>query len=178
MRKISFFLLFLSTSTFGQTAQTIDFNHFKSDLLGRLIFEKINKIRRKKKLPVLSIDEKLVQAAENQSEFLKKKGKLSHEQPKKKWKNPFVRARYYGSTSDLIEENVAFVTGGEFLNEDGKESFLPGTYEQAADELVESWIKSPGHYRNLTNLSVSKTGIAVSADSDKKTIYAVQVFGN
>jgi hypothetical protein len=49
--------------------------------------------------------------------------------------------------------------------------------QSGADEVVDTWLASPGHCRNLMNGRYTETGIAVALnDRDNRVIYWVQVY--
>ena len=51
------------------------------------------------------------------------------------------------------------------------------TYEEAAAEMVEGWVHSPPHYKNILTPSFDLTGVAISVNPKDKSITGVQVFG-
>ncbi|HNP34287.1 MAG TPA: CAP domain-containing protein [Woeseiaceae bacterium] len=50
--------------------------------------------------------------------------------------------------------------------------------QSGADEVVDTWLASPGHCRNLMDARFTETGIAVALnEGDDRVIYWVQVYG-
>lgn len=159
------FLLFLSVFIFGQ--QAVDFKKLDEKRLADLIFEGINEVRKEQKLPALTQDAILFDAAQFHAEYLVKAGKLTHYQTKDKYKKPVNRVRAFGGKHSVVAENVAY------------QQFESGTrtYEELAKKFVRQWVKSSGHYRNIINPKVNESGVAVGVDTKTGKVYAVQVFG-
>lgn len=47
-----------------------------------------------------------------------------------------------------------------------------------AQKMVQGWIDSPGHFRNLSNRTFSLTGIGIAISADGSTVYATQNFAS
>jgi len=73
---------------------------------------------------------------------------------------PGERLRAVGYPFSTYAENVAYNLG----------------YENPARAAMESWIKSPGHFRNILNPEVTEIGVAF-AQGANGAIYYCQVFG-
>ena len=159
------FLLFISFCVVGQA--TVDFKKFDEAQLADLIFEQINEVRVKQKIPVLTKDAILYEAAEFHGEYLVNNGKLTHYQTKDKYKKPVNRVRAFGGKHNVVAENVAYQ---QLQN-------ASITYQELAEEFVSQWVKSSGHYKNIINPRVNQSAVAVTVDVKAGKVYAVQVFG-
>ena len=150
-------------------AQTIDYSQVDQAKLSSLIVVRINQARDSLKLkPVTPSPKALFKAADNHAAYLLKTGKLSHTQTDSKYKDPAVRIAAFGGNYPICSENVAYIVP------DPNQTI---TYQELANQFVAGWIKSPGHFKNLSNPNVTETAVAVSFDKTKKLFYAVQVFG-
>lgn len=104
--------------------------------------------------PVVEND-RLVLIAQEMAEDLAKRGKLSHVDSKgRQLDKRFDDGGYKWST---IGENVAYGYS-------------------TPDAVVNGWIKSPGHYQNLSNKDFTEIGVGVTQDA-KGRVFWVQVFG-
>lgn len=156
-----------------------EFNPQENQLgsLSQMIGDKINKVRDSIGLmPLRSVGE-LHKAALVQAEFLSKKGKLDHMQGKKKFRTPMDRVRYFNSGYRLAGENIAYVSAAvvTIVGKDRETEFK--TYEEIAIEFVRNWVKSPSHWKNISDARYKGTGIALVYNEKENRIYAVQVFG-
>lgn len=154
-------------SAFSQKAnQPIDLNAFDKQLFTSLIHEGINSVRDSLGADALAIDPILVKAAGLQAIYCQKQGRLTHYQKKNKLYAPADRVRYFEGIHGGVGENLI------------RSGISPSTtYQQLADQFVDSWVKSAGHFRNLKNPEFGLTGVAVQIDLKRKRVYVAQVFG-
>jgi uncharacterized protein YkwD len=119
------------------------------------VIDHTNKERSRVGVPRLVENDRLVMIAQEMAQDLAKTGRLSHTDSKGRGLSVRVDAGgYHWST---IGENVAY----------GYPS---------PQEVVQGWIKSPGHYQNLVSNQFTEIGIGVAADA-KGRIFWAQVFG-
>ncbi|HEX8545370.1 MAG TPA: CAP domain-containing protein [Cytophagaceae bacterium] len=166
--KPTYFLFFLFAicswqNSFGQEI-AID-----KEILKTLILQRVNKVRYDLKLSELQQDSTLHLAAQCQADYQRKKGELSHTQNKNKFATPPRRVKYFRGEFRAVAENCAFVPL--------KIDTASLTVEQLAGELVDGWINSPGHYKNIIADDMRSSGIGISYDKKANRVYAVQVFG-
>ena len=121
------------------------------------IFDLINAERRHSGLPALVYNEQLNRMAKIQAENMARFQKMAHTIPGAQLPTLGDRARYVGYTYGRIAENVAL----GYPN---------------AETVVEGWMNSTGHRRNILDGSVVETGIAISRSS-AGGLYYCQVFG-
>jgi uncharacterized protein YkwD len=150
---------------------------FKADKLESLIFEKINETRKQKNLNPLKPDAVLRKAALEHAQYQAKTDKLTHFESKKRLKTPADRIEQLDKGFLEVGENVAFISSG-IEEREGKKVIRIDyyTYGEAAEKLVNDWVKSPGHYKNII-ANYTLTGVAVSLNKEFNRIYAVQEFG-
>jgi len=180
-KHLAFLLVLLvafSSKAFCQEdIKKLDPANFKEETLSALIVEKINAVRTAKGLPALTTSPALKKAAQIQATYLKRKNKLTHFENTKKLKTPFDRVNQLDKSFTQVAENVAYVSPGLIILRGKRvEEIRYFTYDTIASQLVNDWIKSPGHYKNIIS-NFSQTGVAVSLNLKAQRLFAVQVFG-
>jgi uncharacterized protein YkwD len=150
-------ILVIGFSFFNRNSWNQDvygYNYFYS----QIILE-INKVRKQKNLPGLSLNHNLKQAAQEKAVDMAKERYFSHISPinGKKW-------------SDFIKES-----GYQYL--EAGENLANGY--STTDEMVNAWMNSPSHKKNILSKTVDETGIGVYQGylGGHKTTFVVQVFG-
>jgi uncharacterized protein YkwD len=123
-----------------------------------------NKYREKAILQPLKISPALTFLARKQNEHMCANGTLSHESKlfPEGWRKFSDRMRAVGVRT--AGENVAYSTSGK-------------DPEQLADFIVNGWMKSPGHRKNILNPKFNYLGVAVW-ECGGKIAYATQVFSS
>ncbi|HEX9310681.1 MAG TPA: CAP domain-containing protein [Gemmatimonadaceae bacterium] len=121
------------------------------------IFDLINAERRRQGLRPLVFNERLDRMAKIQADNMARFQKMAHTLPDASLPTLGDRARYVGYPYGRIAENVAL----------GYPS---------AETVVEGWMNSSGHRRNILDHEVAETGIAI-ARSSAGGLYYCQVFG-
>jgi hypothetical protein len=124
--------------------------------------EQINKVRGDAKARELTESEPLAKSAKAYAEYLAKTGKFAHDAD---GKQPDDRAAAAGYDTHFVAENLFKISGAEGLKTD-----------EIARKMVEGWLKSEGHRKNLMNPGYYETGVGV-ARADDGSYYASQVFG-
>lgn len=129
-------------------------DEFKLTDVERDILDRTNAERKKKDLPELKPNPKLIAAARKHSENMARQDKLAHELDGKR---PIDRARDAGYRGTFVGENVA--------------CGLP-----SAEEIVKGWMNSEGHRKNILEPSYAEIGIGV-VKAANGTVYYTQLFG-
>ena len=144
--------------------QTITPSTFKPELLNAAIFFATNEIRAKKGLSVLSHNPKLELSATIHSKDMADLDFFNHTNNKNKaHRTPDDRAKEAGITNPKLAENIiegfiiVYKSGdgvipqgpGKFLNPKTKEPLPYHTYLSLADVLLDNWMHSPGHRKNI-----------------------------
>ena len=57
-----------------------------------------------------------------------------------------------------------------------KKPMVLNTYGTLAKSMVEGWVNSPGHFKNIINCTYDLTGVSVAIDYEKQKVYATQKF--
>jgi uncharacterized protein YkwD len=121
------------------------------------VFDLINAQRRRQGLRPLVYNAQLDRMAKIQAENMARFQKMAHTLPGSSLPTVGDRAKYVGYVYGKLEENVAL----------GYPS---------AETVVEGWMNSTGHRRNILDKEVVETGIGI-ARSSAGGIYYCQVFG-
>jgi uncharacterized protein (TIGR03000 family) len=129
-------------------------NEFKMSDLERDIVDRTNAERKKKDLPELKPNPKLFAAARGHSEHMARLDKLAHELEGSKLPDRVKEAGYPGF---YVGENAA----AGLMN---------------AEEVVNGWMNSEGHRRNILDGKYTEIGIGI-AKASNGTLYFTQVFG-
>jgi uncharacterized protein YkwD len=131
-----------------------------TEKLAFLIHDKINEERKQNGLKELSWDSKLALIAEKHSKDMGQREYYSHVTPE--GLEPTDRAnnagysckKNYGSYYTIgISENLFQIKG------------LIGGYENISDSVVEGWMNSPGHRKNILEKNYDREGIGIAIDN-------------
>ncbi|MGZ8920332.1 MAG: CAP domain-containing protein [Limisphaerales bacterium] len=190
----------LAPKQFSETKEAqeeIRFDAVRSELLSAAVLHETNRRRIEKGLPPVKHHAKGVQAAEIQSQIMKKRGSISHENPENpRYETLPKRVKAVGVSPGFAAENVATAFGLRYdsgkafykREERGKTVFSftpngppipPHTYASFAKALVDSWMSSPGHRDNILHKSAEYLGVscvASLAKSEMPMFYCTQVF--
>jgi len=121
------------------------------------IFDLINAERQHQGLPALVYNAQLDRMAKIQAENMAYFQKMAHVVPESQLPTLGDRARYVGYPFGRLAENVAL----GYPN---------------AETVVQGWMNSSGHRRNILDATVEETGIGI-ARSSAGGLYYCQVFG-
>jgi uncharacterized protein YkwD len=190
----------LAPKQFSETKEAreeIQFDAVKSELLSAAVLHETNRRRIEKGLPPVKHHAKAIQAAQIQSQIMKKRGSISHENPENpKYETLPKRVKAVGVNPGFAAENVATAFGLRYdsgkafykREEQGTTVFSytptgppirPHTYESFAEALVESWMNSPGHRDNILHKDAVYLGVSCVASMTKSEMpmfYCTQVF--
>lgn len=167
------------------------------DLIDAAVFHETNRRRKEHAFPALAYDTKAREAAAIQSRAMAKHGFVGHGNPfNSELRTAMQRAQKAGLEPQVLAENVASAfarnyDGGELFYvriEDGQQIFSkePGgppirmrTYIEFADALLDDWMSSPGHRKNILDNAVEYLGAACAVavqDDGMERVYCTQVF--
>ena len=118
------------------------------------VVQLVNQARAAKGLPPVTLDAKLVQVAAAHSQHMAKVGKMAHEGIGNG--SPTERIRKALPTAKTTAENVAYG-------------------QRSAAEVMQGWMDSPGHRRNILDPNLRTIGVEVVTGSDGRP-YWTQVF--
>lgn len=175
----------------------IDLAAIDNELLGAAVFHETNRVRIENDLPALEFERKVRTAARMQSDIMAGRGSISHVNPEKPGRRtPAERLEHAGLTLSFAAENVATMFG--FNHESGVPFYIREangrtilsvepdgppipvhTYLSFAEALVKSWMKSPGHRKNILNGKYEFLGCSCVRGADRgemPVFYCTQVF--
>lgn len=138
-----------------KTAKTAGKKNTTSDIsLQKKVISIVNKNRKKKGLEALTMDEKLMKAAQDRAKELTKS--FSHTRPN--GTSCFTIFEKYKITPTASGENIA-------------------AGQRSAAAVMDSWMNSPGHKENIMNNRFKKIGVGlVIVPNDMYSYYWVQMF--
>ena len=128
------------------------------------VIRMVNTLRKKKGLGILVFDPRLRTAARQHTQEMISRKYYSHISPVSAWSTPVRRACHAGYLNSYLTENINVVSG----------------YADPAAGLYTTWVKSPGHYKNITHKKMTHTGVGVVKGMRRGRIsyYATQLFAN
>lgn len=119
----------------------------------RKIWERVNTERKKAGLNELSYDAVLQSAARQHAQEMLRLKYFSHTSPVEELKNPTDRVYRSGLTDYTVGENIAVHS-------------QDGTPEAVAEQLMDQWMKSPGHRANILRPEFTHIGVGVISFKD------------
>ena len=122
------------------------------------VFQLTNQVRQRYRLRPLRWNCRLIAAAQNHSRDMARTKRLSHRGSD--GSTMAIRARRVGYRYSYLAENVA-------------------AGQRSPQSVVDSWMKSSGHRKNILNPNVTEIGVGYSSVSrDRYGTYWTQVFGS
>lgn len=167
------------------------------DLLDAAVFHETNRRRQQHGLPALRFDAKAREAARMHSDAMAKHGFVGHENRFDRQRATMSdRGQMVGLRPALLAENVAstfarrYNSGDAFYvrEENGRQiqSATPKgpqipmrTYLEFAEAVLDGWMNSPGHRKNVLLKNAEYLGTACAPGSDRRELekfYCTQVF--
>jgi len=132
------------------------------EAVGRMIVSATNEFRLKHGRAEVNVDPRLAQAARHFADYMAKTGKYGHTADGER---PEERVEQRGYAFCIVAENIAYAYRSTGYSRQG-----------LAEELVQGWIHSPPHRKNLLDAAVTDLGVAVARSAKTGYYYAVQDF--
>lgn len=147
----------------------------RSDTVESLIHEKVNDVRAERGLPRLDYSEKLASVSRAHSEDMATRDYFSHTNPE--GEQPWDR---YGDHVDspvcrAYGENIAYNWVDSIVRSDGGGLDSSSANDAVAGALVDQWMSSTGHRRNILSENWDAEGLGVYV-TDEGQVYATQNF--
>ena len=169
------FLLSALASWSQSPSSHFDVRHYDAKYLEHLIKEGVDSVRRAHECKPLVNDSILYVAAKDQAHYMTEKQRLTHFRQEIKHKGtPQKRAEFYGANGYSVGENVAQVSA--HIGSNDRSEKQENSYGAVASALVEGWVNSPGHFKNIITKDYQITGVAIAVDTSKNNVYACQKF--
>ena len=179
-----------------ELGKPIDFENIDNALLDAAVFHETNLRRDGHELPPLGFKPELREAARIQSAAMMRGRMISHRNPDPELETLSDRLDQLEVQGRYFAENVAMVFGvqyesGEpfFSREEGDELILskkpegppipPHTYQSFAESLLDSWMESPGHRKNILSTKPELLGascVHARPEDGMDRFYCTQVF--
>lgn len=167
------FLIVLGFNLNGQIQE----KSFDQPYLEHLIKVKIDSVRAHYQCPKLVNDSILFIAARHHAQYMNLGKNLTHyESESKHFKTPQDRADYYGAQHYRVGENVLSTPINTQLTNKKNRTFDLSQLDQLATSIVEGWVNSPGHFKNIITPSYNITGVSLALDFKNQELYACQKF--
>lgn len=179
-------------------AEEVRSDSINDSLLAAAILRETNVRRAKNGLTLLKLEPKASEAAKIQSEIMRARGAISHENPENvRYRTLELRVKSVGLEYRLIAENVATAFGLQYqsgtrfypVRENGHTAFRykpngpaipPHTYATFSKALVDAWMNSKGHRENILRKEALYLGAycasAESKNGQMPVYYCTQVF--
>lgn len=163
--------------------KTIDVNNMDVDLLEAAVFHASNQVRTKKRKAEFTHDVILHKAARHHAVYLAKANKVEHKNTKeKRFETPYKRVVAFGGNDFMgVSENLALISpvvlgkDNLYYMKDGQPVDKAGnklplkTYKEFATQVVDGWMNSKGHRKNLmsesTLLGCAISGVSFNRDN-------------
>lgn len=157
--------------------QTIYGENINQKYLEHLIKVKVDSVRLAHNCDILVNDSILYIAANHHANYMLKRNKLTHfEKEFKDRKTPQLRVEYFGGFNYFVGENALQTFFGSIIKKKNGTLSNTNTYEGLSNSIVDGWVKSPGHYKNMITTKYQLTGVSVAFDNKTKKLYACQKF--
>ena len=149
----------------------INLETFDVNLLSGLVHYGLNEIRQRKGLLALDKHPILKQAAIDQNNYQIRTDNLTHYQDNPAKKTVLERVESFGGGFRMVGENVQF-KGFPVRSWGNRKEIITPTYVEAAEAIIQNWVNSPGHYKNMvkTDYKSLVSGTLKSQDSAKRLI--------
>lgn len=136
----------------------------------KVLFEKVNKLRKSKGLPSLILHDDLQKAAQLHANYMQKNRDLSHEERIDSLKTPRKRIEQFSKKFNVFGENILYTKP--------KRTPIKRTLlKRIAHEMFIAWKNSPGHYANMISDAYTHGDFGFAYDQKSRRIYAAHVFG-
>jgi hypothetical protein len=172
-----FFILVLKTLSYAQETERFDAHNFNSLYLEHLVKTGVDEVRKLHDCDILVNDSVLYVASSHHSNYLVRSRMLTHtEDDSVLTKTPQDRVVYFGATNYRVGENILFTPYNRIVQGKDGSKFDTHTYRGIADAMVNAWVNSPGHFKNMITKDYQLTGLAVALDTITGRVYACQKF--
>ena len=159
----------------------IDPKNFNHLLFVKTLHSKINAYRKESGLRPLMNNSLITKVSSDQCDYLKSKKELSHDQPTTGKKNVQERLLHYiNVTRYSVAENLAKIyvlrNTQNYMRDGSTKRTLASTYEEAATYMLNAWIQSDFHNKNILNPKYEISGLSAYFNPVDFSLTAVQVF--
>ena len=177
---ITICILGITTSCFAISASdTINASNFNHRLFEKTLHQKINQYRKQNGLNPLINNVLISKVAKNQLDYIVAKNTLTHNQANPKKRSVTDRLEFYTQAKNYkVAENLAqtfvLTRTKNYISNGTTQIGIAYTYEEAATYMLNAWIASKAHNKNILTPEYEISGLTVYFNP--KTVTAVQVF--
>lgn len=174
---IIFCQIVFTVALYSQSAKSeLNLNNLNTGLLEQLFVKKLNALRAEQGAGKVGTDKTLQEAALDQAKYMASVKKVLHSQKSPQKQTPLKRVQFYKGTHGGVGENCLQIYLKRPMKDKktGKVTVV-NTYEEAADELYDTWFNSPGHYQNMIDRKYDLQGLGIFLTPDS-ALYAAEVF--
>jgi len=171
------FLLFCQLTLAQSPSDAMQLGNINLKYLEHLVKIKVDDVRIAHNCEPLINDSILYVAAQHHANYMVSNNRLSHfENETENFKTPQDRAKFYGAVNYSVGENVLQTNANAIVKSKKGKRHNTNTYEGLANSIVEGWVNSPGHYKNIITPEYQITGLAIIETNGK--VYACQKFAS
>lgn len=180
LRNILIILLCITSLAQAQSPRDeLNLKKFNPDYLAELLEDKVNAYRVENGVDSLKPDLNLFLAALDQSEYMLKSGRVTHDQDVKRKVTAFDRVISYEGMHGVVGENIMQFTVGTRVKPPGqKKSVLLKSYGEIANYIFNEWKNQKGGKELLLNKSYFRMATGFAADEKEKKFLVTQVYGS
>ena len=145
-----------------QPEPTVPTNDADVDAMKQDIIDRTNALRRAKGIAALSVNDKLMQAAQVRADEIAASGVYSHTRPDGRKSNTVTDSKYTGENLHNISE-----------------LYLEQQHKTLSEAVVELWSNSKAHADNMTSSRYGEIGVGLARGVNQNGLdcwYCVQVF--
>ncbi len=178
---ILFLLLFVTQAVYSQdnshiqnkqlfsSDDAIDYENYNQQLFADIFLEKINSLRVRKGSEILSVNDILINVAQDQASYMSDVEQVSHDQDNKNKKTYQQRSMYYGGSKNIDEIVIKVpIQKGKIIY----------SYKRVADDLVFKIYSNKKNFNLLINTKYNFTGIGSAVDKNGNQLYVSIILGN
>jgi uncharacterized protein YkwD len=160
-----------------QGVDDVDYKYDK-EYLESLVQKRIDSFRKHKKLSFFAKDAILDLAAEDQTYYILKSGRVDHKQSSSKKDTPFKRVLFYDGMHGAVGENCYKLVVDSYVKLPGeaKKTKLK-SYDNVAKAITLNWLTSKEGAEIISNEKYVNYGVSIILDEEgeKKTLVATHV---
>ncbi|MEZ4722568.1 MAG: CAP domain-containing protein [Flavobacteriales bacterium] len=150
---------------------------FNARYLEHLIKVKVDSVRAENDCKALVNDSILYVASQHHARYMAQYKRLTHDElESEECRTPQLRAEHYGAKNYQVGENALKTSFNVQVKSKKGKLFDGTTYGGLATSIVDGWVNSPGHFRNIITPGFNITGVTVAMTDDGKMLYACQKF--
>ncbi|MDB4107526.1 CAP domain-containing protein [Bacteroidia bacterium] len=159
----------------------IDAKNFNHLFFVKTLHSKINAYRKENGLRPLMNNSIIAKVSNDQCNYLKNKKELTHDQPTIGKKNVQERLLHYinvkrYSVAENLAKTYVLRNTQNYMRDGSTKRTVASTYDEAAKYMLNAWIQSDFHNKNILNPKYELSGLSAYFNPVDFSLTAVQVF--